>query len=639
MLSLETEARIAKIFLIEGTRQVLAEEPDFEPLTAFNRIDFDRKGRLDANDICEFLQANNVQITPQDAQSLITEFDTDQDGYLCQEEFIDLILPNNNNALRREAASRTPYYINKSQKLSFNTEYALVKVIQQEIILLQELNEIKTELAERFDFNVVDAYQLIQPRGLDFHIHQGMIVDFLSRNGEQLNEADIAGLMRRNSICNDVRLSFREFEKLILPNHYQAKSINLQRSSQKQNTLMSSHSIRNSAVKSSIISLRDSQYKQSSPLRQKKLKYQTPNKTIQSKIDQSSTKNLRSVETKADSSVQFTSPPKKFTIDPRDSLYIDKSTFGPSTLTTSFMHQKHQSEQKSKKEQAPLTLSEDPYYFSFSKVSPSILWGDQSVTLSQEYQRKVMTGKDQRYQFALPDRVGKFMLPYEEDELYRSLKEFISIDKDTEAIKCILALKTDFNLEEAYKIFDNQNRGTINLREFEEAMNIMSIYPRREEIQLLFQLYDADQDGKLNFNEFCAMVLPLDKNYASLIVGRNNYHDSRDYSRGNCFIPETQREFLSVLNHLLQAQMRSEQVRKLLEQRKNFDVAQSFQSLDKSKNGQISKQDIKQFLEERHYFPSDKDLAFLMKRFDKNQDQIISYSEYIQELNPKIQYL
>jgi len=47
------------------------------------------------------------------------------------------------------------------------------------------------------------------------------------------------------------------------------------------------------------------------------------------------------------------------------------------------------------------------------------------------------------------------MLPYEEDELCRSLKEYISIEKDIENSKSILALKTDFNLQEAYKIFDN----------------------------------------------------------------------------------------------------------------------------------------------------------------------------------------
>jgi hypothetical protein len=52
-----------------------------------------------------------------------------------------------------------------------------------------------------------------------------MIIDFVARNGEHFSENDIAAIMRRTSICNDVRLSFLEFERFILSSHYQAKSI------------------------------------------------------------------------------------------------------------------------------------------------------------------------------------------------------------------------------------------------------------------------------------------------------------------------------------------------------------------------------------------------------------------------------
>ena len=70
-------------------------------MTSFNRIDVYRKGRIDANDINEFLGTNNVDLSLEDVQKLITLFDVDKDGCLCKEEFIDLVLPNNNLELRR----------------------------------------------------------------------------------------------------------------------------------------------------------------------------------------------------------------------------------------------------------------------------------------------------------------------------------------------------------------------------------------------------------------------------------------------------------------------------------------------------------------------------------------------------------
>ncbi len=56
----------------------------------------------------------------------------------------------------------------------------------------------------------------------------------------------------------------------------------------------------------------------------------------------------------------------------------------------------------------------------------------------------------------------------------------------------MLSLKTDFNLDNAYKIFDPQNMGGISRRRFEEGYNIQSIYPKGEEIALFMLRYDKD---------------------------------------------------------------------------------------------------------------------------------------------------
>ena len=103
-----------------------------------------------------------------------------------------------------------------------------------------------------------------------------------------------------------------------------------------------------------------------------------------------------------------------------------------------------------------------------------------------------MTNKHEGYKYANPIIPAKIMMPYEEDEIARALKDFISIDKDIEGVKCLLALKSDFNLEDAYKIFDIESKGNFNLRELEEALSILRIYPKREELQFMIQVYDED---------------------------------------------------------------------------------------------------------------------------------------------------
>ena len=64
MLSIETEARVAKLFLnlaegeksVEINRQVLADQLDFDPYQAFKRLDTQGKNSIDEFDIVDFLK-------------------------------------------------------------------------------------------------------------------------------------------------------------------------------------------------------------------------------------------------------------------------------------------------------------------------------------------------------------------------------------------------------------------------------------------------------------------------------------------------------------------------------------------------------------------------------------------------------
>lgn len=56
----------------------------------------------------------------------------------------------------------------------------------------------------------------------------------------------------------------------------------------------------------------------------------------------------------------------------------------------------------------------------------------------------------------------------------------------------MLSLKTDFNLEDSFKIFDIEGKGEVSIREFEEGLNSMGLFPRKEELQLIFQQFDDD---------------------------------------------------------------------------------------------------------------------------------------------------
>ena len=88
-------------------------------------------------------------------------------------------------------------------------------------------------------------------------------------------------------------------------------------------------------------------------------------------------------------------------------------------------------------------------------------------------------------------------------------------------------------------MFDISDSGVITRRQFEEVFNLIRLYPTSIEIELTLFRYDKDLDGKLNFNEFKTAVLPLDENYADLILRRGSFNSGKNYARTQFFLDTT----------------------------------------------------------------------------------------------------
>jgi Ca2+-binding EF-hand superfamily protein len=57
--------------------------------------------------------------------------------------------------------------------------------------------------------------------------------------------------------------------------------------------------------------------------------------------------------------------------------------------------------------------------------------------------------------------------------------------------------------------------------------------------------------------------------------------------------------------------------------------------LDRDENGFITMDEFRAILEDHCIFATKNDLVGLLKRYDKNQDGKVSYSEFINEMTPK----
>jgi calmodulin len=70
----------------------------------------------------------------------------------------------------------------------------------------------------------------------------------------------------------------------------------------------------------------------------------------------------------------------------------------------------------------------------------------------------------------------------------------------------------EFTVEElqefaqAFKMFDKNGDGTMNIKELGVAMRTLGLNPTEEELLNIVNEYDVDGNGKIDFGEFCKMM-------------------------------------------------------------------------------------------------------------------------------------
>lgn len=87
---------------------------------------------------------------------------------------------------------------------------------------------------------------------------------------------------------------------------------------------------------------------------------------------------------------------------------------------------------------------------------------------------------------------------YEEELFQKYIKELIQVESSLETNKNEVALKSDFNMEDVFTIFEKYNKGFISEFDFKDGLNrYFSLFPLSDEISVLFKRYDNEKNLSL----------------------------------------------------------------------------------------------------------------------------------------------
>ena len=611
LLSIETEARIARVLLtlaegervVEVSRQVLSDNYDFDGYKVFHRLDVEGKNRIDATNIVEFLKSKGVYCTQTEAMFLILFYDEDGDGCLSLSEFLNLV--QSPISMERHKQITTAH----NSKLSFHVEYSLMKLLEKEIELGRGLLTMLSELQMRSDFNLHDVFHSMKSWNC---VTVESLKMFLERNSASCINADLQAMMKRMDLNKDGRVDIRELHALFgFPK--------CKRGCPCDN------------LKCQCVCCKDC----------------CSGRNVLGKyIDGIERNCIENKETEMEMNVN------KDNSQPNKEEHCRKDELQPVTHNNVNANNLKQQQQNvvadtmaiTKPISKNLSLRLSPE----RKYSP-VMMNNSTSSMMNPYELNPTDNNNQNHEHTLQPHIPPSYQPNtpfntiqpllsthyfdtQKQKFIEYLQQLMQAESKIERMKIDISIRNDFNIEDAFRIFELNGRGFITEDDLKYGLNALDIYPTAPETHLLLKRFDLQKEGILNYADFFDMVTPFDKSYRGIVEHRtpNSCCSCRCI---DMFLLTTRLLLKQLFMLLIDYESKFNYLKKEFTGVR-CKLREIYGEIDVCGLGKVGEKEIVDFLKRVGIFTSIKDADLLFIRLDKNRDGMVDYWELEEEFVP-----
>ena len=543
----------------------------FAPYSAFCRVDRNAQECIDSFAISKFLQDNGANGRIGDCAKLVRFFDSDEDGILSYNDFIQMLLPCDDNILRAEVQRRPYSRVGRFDALPIDMEMALVRVIQHEIDLISRVESMIRDIERQPDYSVYAAFRTVDKYN-EGKINFANLQDFIRSFGVYLVDTELFAAIRRIDTDGDAKISFEEFSDFF-----------------------------------------KNQVNQEAPMLQaREMPAKKPASNGYKKKSQSAAK---------------ATPHRAhdFATDSKQGANIEKM------INTMTWRQRAAAAMVSPVQRNPIRGAHETSPLRASKIK-HVSFASASGGGSRRSAMPTMPSSG-----AMASR--RFGSPIKQETeigVVSMLDEQANLDKEVERAKENMASQPDFNVYDAFRMFDIDGRGSVNATDVRYGLADIGVHVEQEDARLFVERYDKDGDGRLDFREFQQAMTPTDPYYASMLMRRPSSHMPIDvYRKDSIFAAPTASTFKSAMRTFMNTESTAENTRQNLSRNPYFDPTEAFVQCDLSNNGRVSKDEIRYLLESKGKRVTDTDAAAIAKRLDFNNDGTVTHTDFVNSLRPK----
>ncbi len=610
MCSIETEKRIAKLFIIlaegertvEISRQVLSDLKEFDSYQIFKNLDIERKNKIDAYNIIDYLRNKGIYASEEEAQLIILFYDQDYDTYLSFSEFINLI---QSEKIEQKASCRS-----SNSELSYNVDYSFYKLLEKEVDLARNILYALKDIKCRYDFNIHNIFHSVKSFN---SITPDSLRNFLEKNEITYLEADIKSIIKRLDLNKDGRIDLCEFHALLgFPNCAFCCPC----------TRCDSCGTRYC----------DSCFTECPCY----IHENNNNINYRQNLNNNS---VQMNNNKINTLYNLNNYNNNYTMSPQRNINLSQPLNNINKYNTSYNINEDNNDYNNQGEQkVSKSLS--------IRMSPERKYGPIEVDLCDNCKQipcicnKTSQNKEEEINFNDNSQTNNntnnmfqnnsSLNDFEKSQFNEFLKLLMNVEKDIEQKKIDLVLHSDFNCEDAFRIFEKNGRGFLTKDDLKYGLYLLGINASDFVIDLLFKRFDLQKLDEINYADFFDMLIPFQKKYRNEVEQRPPLSYS-SFQNIEIFSQKTIICLRNVFNLIINCEI------KINEMRKNFSILirrlkDIFRMFDINELGFFNFQDFLRYLKDNEMLDEALNVDLLFIRLDKNRNGKIDFTEVADEI-------
>jgi Ca2+-binding EF-hand superfamily protein len=650
MFSNPFESKISELLLtiaecerdVEITRQVLTENKEYSSFQIFYLLDSEKKNAIDEYDIINFLKRKNIYSSPKEAKLLILYYDHNLDKKLDFKEFLSLIES-------QISCEKMGQLKEVSSPICFSVDYALTKLLEKEIIYARKIINLFEDLRGYPEFDIHDIFHIIKGNNHNNVIVTQNVINFLNKNYASFIDQDVDLIFKRIDLDVDGAIDLCEFHIFFgFPNcGYSCPFIECENceieccdfcalegpclvhkfinnckptikkkvhrtyytefdNNNKNEGIESIESKRETKKISDNLFLKISPSRKYAPI-EVCIRNSNPNNDINNKkiekINLFKYKNLNKENPNLMNTINqnFTknSFGKDITIKNKEDNKIDMESIDNKENQNNNYQTIPQEEQKYGQEQKKDKLNED------------IINNEEEIIRMKSYPKATS---------------------YEEGQFIDYLNEAMKQECKIEQLKIELSLRSDFNWEKIFRVFELEGRGYLTKEDIILGLNKFGIYPKDLDISLLLNRYDLNKEGIISYPIFFELIVPISKYHRLLVDNRkilekNKIEDANDISIGTkeCI----KNLFIGIFNGELILNKLKESYTSL-----KIKFNDIFKKIDKDGKGYIGEEDLASYMKDNNIFVDSREFDLIFLRLNKERNGKIKFNDICNEIEP-----